>query len=422
MTTTLIRNVDLWPGQGPEVQRGVSILMVAGRIAEVGATIDPPPGATVIDGAGATAIPGLSDIHVHLTTNSDLTQTVDNATYRALVPGTEKLLHGLRNGWRALAAGFTTLRVMGHRDSGDVELAAFIRRGLLPGPRLSVAPWVISMTAGRGDLFYPNAWPRQPLDVADGIDECRRVVRTHRKLGGDFIKFTASAGLLSAGDKAHWPNYTVEEMKVIVAEAHDCDMKVAAHAHATEGIRRALAAGVDTIEHGSFLDDACIQIMLDQGTFLVPTLSISDTVIRNGARSGARADGIEKMKAARDIKVANIAKAYQAGVKIAMGTDSSGNLCPFGEHARELEIYVEIGMTPQQALETATVQAAAALSRPDVTGLIAPGHVADVVLLNSNPLEDILVLRRKGGIRAVFKDGQDVTNPWPDPLRSMVCT
>lgn len=420
MTATLIRNVDLWPGQGPEVQRGVSILLVEGRIAEVAADIDrPPAGCTVIDGTGATAIPGLSDIHVHLTTNSDMTQTVDNATYRALVPGTEKLLHGLRNGWRALAAGFTTLRVMGHRDSGDVELAAFIRRGLLPGPRLSVAPWVISMTAGRGDLFYPNAWPRQPLDVADGIDECRRVVRTHRKLGGDFIKFTASAGLLSAGDKAHWPNYTVEEMKVIVAEAHDCDMKVAAHAHATEGIRRALAAGVDTIEHGSFLDDACIQIMLDQGTFLVPTLSISDTVIRNGARSGARADGIEKMKAARDIKVANIRKAFEAGVKIAMGTDSSGNLCPFGQHARELEIYVEIGMTPQQALETATVQAAAALARPEVTGLIAPGHVADVVLVNGNPLEDILALRREGGIRAVFKDGQDVTDPWPDPLRGM---
>jgi len=420
MTVTLIRNIDLWPGQGPDVQRGVSILMVNGRIAEVSADVAPPEGGcTVIDGAGATAIPGLADIHVHLTTNSNLTETVDNATYRALVPGAEKLLHGLRNGWRALAAGFTTLRVMGHRDSGDVELASFIRRGLLPGPRLSVAPWVISMTAGRGDLFYPNAWPRQPLDVADGIDECRRVVRTHRKLGGDFIKFTASAGLLSAGDKAHWPNYTVEEMKVIVAEAHDCDMKVAAHAHATEGIRRALEAGVDTIEHGSFLDDACIQIMLDQGTFLVPTLSISDTVIRNGARSGARADGIEKMKAAREVKVANIRKAFEAGVKIAMGTDSSGNLCPFGQHARELEIYVEIGMTPHQALETATVQAAAALARPEVTGIIAPGHVADVVLLNGNPLEDILVLRREGGIRAVFKDGQDVTDPWPGPVRGM---
>ena len=423
MPVTLMQNVDLWPGDGPDLVRNVSILMRDGRIAEIGPTDTLLPGEegaqdwTILDCKGATAIPGLSDIHVHLTTNSDFGQVVDNATYRALVPGTEKLLHGLRNGWRALAAGFTTLRVMGHRDSGDIELSAFIRRGLLPGPRLSVAPWVISMTAGRGDLFYPNGWPRQPLDTADGIDECRLVVRTHRKLGGDFIKFTASAGLLSAGDKAHWPNYCVEEMQVIVEEAHDCDMKVAAHAHATEGIRRALAAGVDTIEHGSFLDEACIEIMLRQGTFLVPTLSISDTVIRNGARSGARADGIEKMKAARDIKVRNIRKAWEAGVKIAMGTDSSGNLCPFGQHARELEIYVEIGMKPYQALETATIIAAAALERPDVTGRLEPGAVADVVLVNGNPLEDIYVLRRENGIRAVFKDGLDVTNPWPDPLR-----
>ena len=420
MTTTLLKNVDLWPGQGPGIEAGVSILMQNGRIAEVApaAMLAAPADAAVIDCTGATAIPGLSDIHVHLTTNSDLSRIVDNAIYRALVPGAEKLMHGIRNGLRALAAGFTTLRVMGHRDGGDVELAAFIERGLLPGPRLSVAPWVISMTGGRGDLFYPTAWPRQDLDTVDGLDECRRVVRTQRKLGADFIKLTASAGLLSAGDKAHWPNFTAAEMQVIVAEAHDYDMRVAAHAHAAVGIRRALEAGVDTIEHGSFLDDACIEIMLKQGTVLVPTLSISDFVIRNGERSGARPDGIAKMKAARDIKVRNIKKAFDAGVTIAMGTDASGNLCPFGQHARELEIYVEIGIPPAAALETATIHAANALGRDGVTGGIQKGAIADVVVLNGNPLEDIYVLRREGGIRAVFKDGVDVTNPWPEPFRS----
>ena len=367
----------------------------------------------MVDGAGATAIPGLSDIHVHLTTNSDMRQVVDNATYRALVPGTEKLLHGVRNGLKALAAGFTTLRVMGHRDSGDVELSAMIDRGLIPGPRLSVAPWVVSMTGGRGDLFYPAAWPRQALDTADGIEECRKVVRLQRKLGADFIKFTASAGTLSAGDKVHWPNYTVDEMKVIVSEAHDYDMRVAAHAHSTEGIRRVLAAGVDTVEHGSFIDDACIEIMLKQGTWLVPTLSISDFTIANGEKSGARPEGIAKMKIARDQRRDNIRKAMQAGVKIAMGTDSSGNLCPFGQHAREIELYVETGLSPQAALETATIGAAAALGREDVSGRLQEGAIADVVLVNGNPLDDIYVLRREGGIRAVFKDGRDVTRPWP---------
>ncbi|UXX81533.1 amidohydrolase family protein [Roseovarius pelagicus] len=415
MTSTLLMNVDLWPGEGPSIQKAVSILITNGRVAEIGpaAKLVAPQNATIVDCEGVTAIPGLSDVHVHLTTNSDMSRIVDNATYRAMVPGTEKLLHGVRNGLRALAAGFTTLRIMGHRDSGDIELRNCIDRGLLPGPRLSVAPWVISMTGGRGDLFYPAAWARQPLDTADGVDECRLVVRAHRKLGADFIKFTASAGTQSAGDKVHWPNYTLEEMKVIVSEAHDYDMKVAAHAHSTEGIRRVLAAGIDTVEHGSFMDDGCIETMLKQDTILVPTLSISDFVIHNSERSGARPEGITKMKEVREVRRRNLKKAIKAGVKIAMGTDSSGNLCPFGNHARELELYVELGMSPLEALETATVRAAEALGREDVTGLLTKDAIADVVLLNSNPLEDIGVLRREGGIRAVYKDGIDVSNPWP---------
>lgn len=421
MTTTLIENVDLWPGAGAQVHRAQAIRLEAARIAEIGPTgqVEAPADAVRVDGAGATAIPGLCDIHVHLTTNSDLSTVVDNATYRAFVPGAEKLLHGLRNGLRALAAGFTTLRVMGHRDGGDVELGQFIRRGLLPGPRLLVAPWVISMTGGRGDRFYPTAWPRAPLDCADGVDECRRVVRLHQKLGGDFIKFTASAGLLSSGDKLHWPNYSVEEMRVMVTEAHDFDMRVAAHAHATEGIRRVLEAGVDTVEHGSYVDEVCIERMIQQGTILVPTMAISDRILHNGSNSGVRPEGLEKLNRARAQKVENIQRAMQAGVTIAMGTDCSGNLCPFGENARELEIYVEMGMSPQAALETATVNAAAALGREEITGRLAVGHTADVVLVNGNPLEDIYVLRRQGGIQRVFKDGQDMTTPWPEPFRSL---
>ncbi len=410
-----LRNLSLWPGEGPKLQPSMAILIENGVFSAVApeAELQPPGNAAVIDAGGAVAIPGLTDAHVHLTTNSDFDTTVDNATYRALVPGAEKLLHGVRNGLRALAAGFTTLRVMGHRDGGDLALASFIRRGLIPGPRLLVAPWVISMTAGRGDLFYPQQWPRAPLDCADGVDECRLVVRTHRKLGADFIKFTASAGLLSAGDQPHWPNYTVAEMRAMVEEAHDCDLRVAAHAHAVEGIRRALAAGVDTIEHGSFLDAACIETMLAQNTALVPTLAISDFVLSRGAASGARAQGLEKMRSVRAVKVANIQAAIAAGVKVAMGTDASGNLCPFGQNARELEIYVEIGMAPWQALETATIRAAEALGLEDEIGRVAPGRAADLVLLDGDPLSDIGVLRREGGIKSVFKDGRDVTAPWP---------
>lgn len=412
---TIIDRVNLWRGKGDQVEADMAIRIVNGRIAEIapaGALVT-GPGTRVEDGSGTTAIPGLCDIHVHLATNSDYSKIVDNATYRALVPGTEKLLHGVRNGLRALKSGVTTLRVMGHRESGDVELASMIERGLIPGPRLVVAPWVISMTGGRGDLFYPAGWPRQYLDTADGVEECRKVVRLQRKLGAGFIKVTASAGVLSADDKVHWPNYTVEELKVIVSEAHDYDLKVAAHAHSTEGIRRALLAGVDTLEHGSNLDEECIEMMLKQGTYLVPTLAIVDSLITRGAATGAKPEGLAKMEIARDNQSRSIRMAIEAGVKIAMGTDSSGNLCRFGEHARELELYVALGMPAYKSLETATSVAAEALDMADQIGTLEVGKCADIVLVNGNPLEDIGYLRRDGGLRRVFKDGQDMTDPWP---------
>ncbi|MEM7208848.1 MAG: amidohydrolase family protein [Pseudomonadota bacterium] len=413
---TVIHNTTLWRGREDTTERDMSIRLANGKIAEIAPSseIIIPEDARIVDGSGMTTTPGLCDIHVHLTTNSDFKNVVDNATYRGLVPGSEKLLHGIRNGLRALTSGVTTLRIMGHRESGDVQLAEFIERGLLPGPRLLVAPWVMSMTGGRGDLFYPAELPRQEFDTADGVEECRKVVRLQRKLGAHFIKFTASAGLLSAGDKVHWSNYTVEEMKAIVQEAHDYDLKVAAHAHATKGIKRALEAGVDTLEHGSFLDDECIHMMLRQGTILVPTLLIVDWIARNGAKTGVRADGLEKLEAARQKQRSSIKKAIDAGVKIAMGTDSSGTLCPFGNHGRELELYVELGMSPEAALASATSAAAEALGMQDQIGTLDIGKDADIVMFRDNPLEDISVLTREGGIQAVFKSGVEVTNPWPE--------
>ncbi|MEM6890999.1 MAG: amidohydrolase family protein [Pseudomonadota bacterium] len=412
---TVIHKTTLWRGREDATEPDMSVRLEHGKITEITASseIVIPEDAQVVDGTGTTTTPGLCDVHVHLTTNSDFNHVVDNATYRGLVPGSEKLLHGIRNGLRALTCGVTTLRVMGHRESGDVQLADFIERGLLPGPRLLVAPWVMSMTGGRGDLFYPAELPRQEFDTADGVEECRKVVRLQRKLGAHFIKLTASAGLLSAGDKVHWSNYTVEEMKAIVQEAHDYDLKVAAHAHATKGIKRALEAGVDTLEHGSFLDDECIEMMQKQGTFLVPTLLIVDWIARNGAKTGVRADGLEKLEAARQLQRASIEKAIDAGVKIAMGTDSSGTLCPFGNHGREIELYVELGMSPAAALASATSVAAEALGMEDQIGMLDVGKDADIVVFRENPLEDISVLTRDGAIQAVFKSGIDVTNPWP---------
>lgn len=407
----VLTHADVWTGLEDVPRRDVTIRVVGGRIVSVdnGATADPE----AVDLGGGIVVPGLIDAHVHLTTASQHSVPVDNAVYRALVPGPEKLLHGLRNSMRALAAGFTTLRVMGHRDVGEAQLRDFVDSGLLPGPRLLVAPWPISMTGGRGDLFWPATAVREPEDTADGIEECRKMVRLQRKRGADFIKVTASGGMLSSGDRPHWPNYTQDELTVIAEEAHTYDLRVAAHAHSAEGIKRSLRAGIDTIEHGSFLDDECIELMLDRGAYLVPTLSINDWIVRRQEASGASADGIAKLREAGTYQVESLRKAVNAGVKVAMGTDSTGTICPFGEHARELELYVEAGMSAVGALRTATVAAAAALGIEAEVGTVEPGKIADLVVVAGDPTADIGLLRSPGGIKRVYREGIDMTDPWP---------
>lgn len=392
-----------------------------GRIVAVGAGRPNEPrtdGVDVVELRGHTVIPGLTDAHVHLTTASSHVRPVDNAQYRALTTNPTKLLHGVRNAMRALAAGFTTLRVMGHRDVGEPELRDFIDEGLLVGPRMLVAPWVVSMTGGRGDLFWPATVTRDPLDTADGVDEVRKMVRLQRKRGADFIKVTASGGNLSGGDKPHWPNYTQKELRVLVEEAHDYDLRVAAHAHSVEGVLRAVRAGVDTIEHGSFIDRECIDLMLERGTYLVPTLAISEWVLDRGERGSVSPEGLKKIEAAKEAHHASFRAAVDAGVQIVMGTDSTGTICPFGEHARELELYVAAGMSPAQALRTATSTAAQALGIDDEQGTITPGKVADLVVVEGDPLTDIGLLRG-GGIRRVLRRGRDVTDPWPGVTEQM---
>jgi imidazolonepropionase-like amidohydrolase len=409
----IVANVDVWSGDGAFLP-AMDIVIADGRISALDHTAGTTYGDTpVIDGSGATAIPGLCDLHVHLTTNSDSDHVMDNAIYRATVSKPAKLLHGIRNGLRALQAGFTTLRVMGHRDVGEPDLRDFIDQGLLVGPRLVVAPWWVTMTGGHGDLLIPVAWPRQPWDTADGPDECRKMVRLQSKAGADFIKVMASGGLVSLGDKIHWPNFTRAELDALVDEAHDLDLKVAAHAYSAESIKRAVLAGVDTIEHGTFLDDECIELMLNRGTYLVPTLSIYDWVAKEGKNRGAREQFYGDVLRVRDQTLKTAERAFRSGIPIALGTDSSGTLCPAGENARELELYVDIGMSPEEALLTATRTAARALGLEDEIGRIGAGMKADLVVVNDDPRRDITILRRPGGIRAVIKAGINVTAPPP---------
>lgn len=405
----IIRSAAIWTGS--ESARVQDLVISGGRISSV-----TEPGrmsvhedAEVIDGTGCTLIPGLIDAHVHLTTPSESQQQRTNADFRANAEPAEKALHGYRNAIKALSAGVTTLRVIGHRNSAEAELRDLIERGSYIGPRLSVAPWWISATGGHGDMFIMKAVTRQPYDTVDGPYECRKLVRMQAAVGADFIKVMASGGLLSQGDKPEWPNYTIEELGAIVDEAHSLGLPVAAHAHSREGIRRSLLAGVDSIEHGTYLDDELRTMMVELGTYLVPTVLISAEVRDKPAGGVVNPEMHRAMARIVDHQINQVAQAHQAGVKIAFGTDSSGNVCEFGRHARELELYVRAGMTPAEALRTSSVHAAQLLKISEDVGTIQEGKVADLVLLEGDPLFDISVVSRPGAIRRVLVRGLDVT-------------
>jgi imidazolonepropionase-like amidohydrolase len=296
---------------------------------------------------------------------------------------------------------------MGHRGVGEIELRDFIDEGLTVGPRLLVSPWWITMTNGHGDLFYPPYTRREQWDTADGVEECRKLVRLQAREGADFIKVMASGGM-SKGEQPHWPNYSMAELCAIVETAHEMDLRVAAHALSADGIRRSLAAGVDSIEHGSYLDAEMAAEMAERGTFLVPTMSFNDSCQREGTRRGLTAQGVEDLSEAHDRTIESLGLAREAGVKVAMGTDSSGTLCPFGAHARELELYVRHGMSPEEALVTATTNAASLLDRPEI-GSLKAGSAGDVIVVEGNVFNEISLLTQRSNFRHIVRDGRDIS-------------
>ncbi|MDS1116958.1 amidohydrolase family protein [Gordonia westfalica] len=407
MNDIAIENGLVWLGADERYASGL-LYIRGGRVDYVGEHRPDvvPPGTPRLDATGHAVLPGLVDCHVHLTTNSVTDRVLASDVFRGQKTGPEKLLHGYRNSLRALRAGFTSLRCMGHRGVGEVELRDMVDRGLMVGPNLVVAPWWITMTNGHGDLFYPPYTQRREWDTADGVDACRQMVRLQARSGADFIKVMASGGM-SKGEQPHWPNYSVAELTAIVDEAHDMDLRVAAHAVSLEGIRRSLEAGVDSIEHGSYLDEECAAHMARHGTFLVPTMAFNDWCQREGTTRGLSAAGVERLRDAHDRTIEAFAIARAAGVKIAMGTDSSGTLCPFGAHHRELELYVQHGMSVSEALTTATATASDLLDRRDL-GTLRIGAMGDALVVDEKVLGDITRLRT--GIKNVVRAGQDVTD------------
>jgi len=382
------------------------ILIDHDTIKAVGSNIAIPAGAKIIDLSNATVLPGLIDCHTHITQQPG--ENYYDDIFRKTPIDYAIIAHIYAK--RTLEAGFTSIRDVGSVAFMDVALMNAINNGDIPGPRIEPATLFIGSTGSHGDLdgFSPYIdWigPKQMSGVANGVDEVRAQVRYNIKYGAQVIKFGASAGVLTEEESVGAPQYTQEEMNAIVDEAHLWGKKACAHAHGTIAIKMAVKAGVASIEHGSFLDDEAIAMMKERGTYLVADIYNDDYILSDYAKHGTPQKIIDKEKLVGKTQRLSFQKAVKAGVKIAFGTDAG--VYPHGWNGKQFKYMVKFGLTPMQAIQAATVNAADLLGWTSKVGSITPGKYADIVAVTNDPLTDITTLEHvqfvmKGGM--VYKD------------------
>jgi len=379
------------------------VVVVEGKISAVGPRATVPAGAQVIELGDATLLPGFIDAHTHITgePGEDWRQDVIDDMQRTIA---EQTLDALPLARATLMAGFTTVRNLGAQDFVDVGLRNGIRRGLAPGPRILAATSGLGTTGGHCDSG--NAWRKGLLaqqsgaGVADGPDALRAKVRDNIKYGADVIKVCATGGVLSLNADVDSPQLTQAELDAIVDEAHSRKRKVAAHAHGAEGAKRAIRAGVDSVEHGSFLDDEALDLMKKKGTFYVPTAMALHGVRERFEKGLLAPPQVPKFHAAYAAAKQTLSKAVSRGVRVAFGTDAG--VFSHGRNAGEFALLVEAGMTPANALRAATTVNAELLGVSDRLGSLEAGLLADVIAVPGDPLQDI---RRTEQVFFVMKEG-----------------
>ena len=396
MTRMLLAGGNVLDGTGAAA-RQADLVVEDGRIVDIGTGLDGDERQEV---AGRTLMPGLFDCHTHLVVSTiDLMRTLQT-------PFSYQFFQASRNLEATLRIGITTVRDAGGADLGMKQA---VEDGLVPGPRMQISLGMISQTGGHGDGWRPSGvhlgllheHPGVPSTVVDGTDQMRHKVRELVRMGADVIKVAVSGGVLSPRDKPTHAHFRLAELEALVEEAREAGIWVMAHAQAAPGIKNAIRAGIRSIDHGIYLDDEAIELMIAHDTWLVPTLVAPRGVI-DAAEAGAAIpeESVAKAREVVDAHRASFARAVAAGVKVAMGTDSG--VTPHGENLRELALMVEGGMTPMQALEATTRSAAELMGLEDQLGTLEPGKRADLVVVDGDPLEVATLADR---IEAVFKDG-----------------
>ena len=372
------------------------ILIEDGIIVEIGKNISKRnKDIETLELSELTIMPGLMDSHVHLTGNTELKgyESIGESSYLSTI-------YGVINAKKTLLSGFTTVRNVGAGNFADVALKQAINRNAILGPTMLVSGPALGITGGHCDSnILPFDYKYTSQGVADGPWEVRKKVRLNRKYGADLIKFCGTGGVMSKNTDVNAKQYTLEEMQAIVDEAHNHGMKVATHAHGLIGIKTAIIAGVDSIEHASFIDNETIELAKEKGTFLSMDIYVSDYILGEGAAKGILEESLEKERSVGRFQRQNFQKAVKASAKITFGTDAG--IYPHGKNARQFKYMVEWGMTSLQAIQAATINTAELFGLSN-TGMIKKNYEADIIGVKGNPLKDIAILEN---VSFVMKDG-----------------
>ena len=405
-----IRAGRLFDATSDSVRENVVIVVMGERIQSVGpaSAVTIPAGSTVIDLSHDTVLPGLIDCHTHLGARADRYDEI----YRFKDTPFSSAFAAVVNARKTLEAGFTSVRDVGSEPFLAVDLRNSINEGLVPGPRIVASGPGISITGGHGDLnnYSPQTqvhmFPEErDFQIADGVDQIRHVVRAQVKYGVDVIKILATGGVLSKGDSPGAPQFTPEELKAAAEEAHMAGRKIAAHAHGTQGIKNAILAGIDSIEHASLIDDEGIRLAKERGVYLVMDIYNDDYILGKAIEFGLPKENVEKEKEVGKKQRENFERAVKAGAKMAFGTDAG--VYPHGDNAKQFFYMVKFGMTPAQAIRAATSSAADLIGRAKDVGTVEAGKYADIIAVSADPLQDVRALENvgfvmKGGV--VVKD------------------